>query len=255
MITLDWLTTLTACCPAGQGVFYSAENGSTVRGRWINDVLDGPCEIVLSTGKQPMYVGLSFKKNVLYGTPSPATVPSTAGRNNNNNKYGRQAVWTAGRGRPLPTGSTETAVSQFRWPCEPRPLVVPGGSKGQRPVRANVRLTNERPSACDLVGHVRKITGACAANSASRKGHNGPADLETELGNARIALEKYAGRLEEIYRAYGAFLADGPVTYRPLMTRLGLWQMLVDNRLHARVSLADFDDILCKSNAAPIVYA
>jgi len=30
------------------------------------------------------------------------------------------------------------------------------------------------------------------------------------------------------------------------MTRLGLWQMIVDSRLHEHVSLADFDDLLCE---------
>lgn len=73
-------------------------------------------------------------------------------------------------------------------------------------------------------------------------------DLERELRAAECALESFATHLKELYRAYGAFLADGPVAYRPLMTRLGLWQVLVDSGLHARLSLADFDDLLCECN-------
>lgn len=216
-----------------------------MRGRWVDDVLDGPCEIVLSNGEQPDCVGLSFEKNVLYEKPPP--LPSKpVGRNINNNNYGRPLAKTVVRGRPLPTRSADTIVHRFGQPCEPRPpQTVPDGRKEPRPVRANVRLTDDgRP---DLAGHVCRTTGACSANSDSA----GVADgirSETELRNAQLALDKYADRLKEIYRAYGAFLAKGPVTYRPLMTRLGLWQMLIDNRLYTLVSLADFDDILCESN-------
>lgn len=108
-----------------------------------------------------------------------------------------------------------------------------------RPTRADVRLRST--AAYDLTGHVRRIvTAECSANTAA-------VDLEQELAAAERALDACADGLHRLYRAYGAFLSAGPVAYRPLMTRLGLWQMLIDANLHARVSLADFDDTLCES--------
>lgn len=106
-------------------------------------------------------------------------------------------------------------------------------------IRADVQL---RPTtAYNLTGHVQRIVAAkCPANTTT-------VDLEQELAATQRVLDTYADALHRLYRVYGAFLSAGPVAYRPLMTRLGLWQMLVDANLHARVSLADFDDTLCES--------
>lgn len=106
-------------------------------------------------------------------------------------------------------------------------------------IRTNVQL--QPTTAYNLTGHVQRIVAAkCPANTTT-------VDLEQELTASQRVLDTYADALHRLYRAYGAFLSAEPVAYRPLMTRLGLWQMLVDANLHARVSLADFDDTLCES--------
>lgn len=142
-------------------MFYSAKTGTTVRGRWVDDALDGPCEIVLSNGRRPGSSGLAFRRNVLYETPPPPPAPRTGFRH---------SAWTAGRGlRPqLPT-SVQTAGSAFKLPCGPRPpaLVVPHrsntGGPGPRLVRANVCLMDVDAGTVhvDLTGHVRRAVSKC----------------------------------------------------------------------------------------------
>jgi len=231
---------------AGLGVFYSADTGTTVTGRWADDSLNGPCEIVLSTGRQPKASGLVFRNNVLYETP-PATTPPTA------NVSLKPAISTPGRKRRLSYKTVTAAATDCSL------SVVPGshvresyvGSRAYaapRLVQADIRLENsadEGPTCgYDLTDHVLRMTAKFRAELNVQV--TTVVDLEPDFRDAQCALGMYDKRLEELYRAYGAFLADGPITYRPLMTRLGLWQMIVDSRLHVHVSLADFDDLLCK---------
>jgi len=229
-------------------VFYSADTGTTVTGRWVDDSLDGPCEIVLSTGRPPKASGLVFRNNVLY-EPRPETPPPA-------NTGHRLAVSTPGRKRrlsykPVTTGAVD---------C---PLLATYGNRVQgsrdfrdfrstasaRLVRADIQLVNsaEGETSCDydLTDHVLRIADKCREDLDEVTTPVGR-DLETDLRDAECALSKYDERLAGLYRAYGAFLADRPIPYRPLMTRLGLWQMIVDSRLHEHVSLADFDDLLCE---------
>lgn len=230
-----------------------------MRGNWSNDVLDGPCEIVLCTGRRPGCSGLNFRRGVLYET-SPLPQQPTIDRS--------LRTRTTGRGRGLPTRRTrrgvqlsdrsaETASRSFRGPCQPG-LPVSAGNDGVRHpdgaattdprlVRANVPLAADKETACDLTGHVRRLAAECLKDTTAGSSCIGAAvDPELELQAAGCAIETHADRLEALYRAYGSFLADGTVAYRPLLTRLGLWQMLIDSCLHARISLADFDDLLCE---------
>ncbi|XP_060871406.1 radial spoke head 10 homolog B-like [Metopolophium dirhodum] len=229
----------------GLGVFYSADTGTTVTGRWVDDSLDGPCEIVLSTGRPPKASGLVFRKNVLY-EPRPDTPPPA-------NTGHRLAVSTPGRKRRLSYKPVAAAAVD----C---PLLATYGSRVQesrdfrstasaRLVRADIQLVNsaegETPCDYDLTDHVLRIADKCREDLDEVTATAG-GDLETDLRDAECALSMYDERLAGLYRAYGSFLADGPIPYRPLMTRLGLWQMIVDSRMHEHVSLADFDDLLCE---------
>lgn len=221
----------------------------TVTGRWVDDSLDGPCEIVLSTGRPPKASGLVFRNNVLYETRPETPSPANTGH--------RLDVSKPGRKRRL----SYKPVSAAAVDC---PLLVASGSRVQesytrsrdfratasaRLVRADIQMANsaegETPCGYDLTDHVLRIADKCREDLDVVTAPVG-GDLETDLRDAECALSMYYERLEGLYRAYGSFLADGPIPYRPLMTRLGLWQMIVDSRLHAQVSLADFDDLLCK---------
>lgn len=233
-------------------MFYSEETGSTIRSRWVDDALDGPCVIDSYTGQTIDTPGLVFRRNVLYGPPPVPPVARTVGRSR------VLSVSTiVGRDRP------ETRVSQFRRPCEPR-LSFGAGSNvrssedGSGPglVRVDVRLTGAADvcSTCDLTGHVRKMAAKRSENVEHGREPGAAAAADSpnavsELRAAQSALDACSGRLDELYTAYGAFLGNGPVACRPTMTRLGLWQILVDSRLHAVVSLADFDDLLCEWHA------
>lgn len=253
-----------------------------MRGSWSDDVLNGPCEIVLCTGRRPDRAGLAFRRNVLYETPPPAPaptrppavvrvadfrdrglpVPTTPAAAAAAARGHSHPVRATVRGvRPRSTRAAETTTPPFRGPCKP---VLPGGSAaagnddvqwsdgagaGARRARANIPLTCDTGAACDLTGHVRRLVAARSAGTAEPFCAGAAVDPESELRAAEHAIHAYADRLDRLYRTYGAFLADGgggPVTYRPLLTRLGLWQMLIDGRLHARISLADFDDLLCE---------
>ncbi|XP_060849598.1 radial spoke head 10 homolog B-like [Rhopalosiphum padi] len=230
----------------GLGVFYSADTGTTVTGRWANDSLDGPCEIVLSTGRPPKASGLVFRDNVLYET-SPETPTPTSSMSH------KLGVSTPGRKRRL-SYKPITAISTN---CQ---LLVASGSHDQessidsrgfqattsnRLVRADIQLADqETKCGYDLTDHVLNIAAKCKEKLGVV---TTPAlNLEPDLRDAECALSVYNEHLAELYRVYGAFLADGPITYRPLMTRLGLWQMIIDSRLHVYISLADFDDLLCE---------
>lgn len=222
------------------------DTGTTITGRWVNDSLDGPCEIVLSTGRPPKASGLEFCNDVLYETLT-ATPPPTA---NTNQKI--TASTPAGRERRL----SYKPVSVI--PITNCPLLVTSGSHVQRSyfdsrsfrvtasnrlVRADIQLADQGTKCgYDLTDHVLKIADMCRDEL---NVVNTPV-LEPDLRDAEHALSVYNERLAELYKAYGAFLADSPITYRPLMTRLGLWQIIIDNRLHVHISLADFDDLLCE---------
>lgn len=234
------------------GEFYSAETGWKVRGSWSDDVLDGPCKIVLGTGRLASSSGLEFRRNVLYETPTAATRPAT---NSNDRKLpvpspgrggSRLPVPSPGRGGSrLSARSVETVSRSFQSLCKPLPEVA-GNDYGQKGhgIRANIPSVAVGAAACDLSGHVRRLAAAAAAETTMYSAGTIAIDPELELRAVELAIAVYADRLEELYRTYGAFLADGPVAYRPLMTRLGLWQMLIDSGLHVRISLADFDDLL-----------
>lgn len=222
------------------------DTGTTVTGRWVNDSLDGPCEIVLSTGRPPKASGLEFRNDVLYETLTK-TLPPTA---NTSRKIATSTP--AGRERRL----SYKPVSAIR--ITNCPLLVTSGNHVQgsyfdshsfratssnRLVRADIQLTDQGTKCgYDLTDHVLKIANTCRDELNMV---NTPV-LEPDLRDAERALGVYDERLAELYKAYGAFLADGPITYRPLMTRLGLWQIIIDNRLNVHISLADFDDLLCE---------
>lgn len=149
----------------------------------------------------------------------------------------------------------KTTDVEFERPCEPRlPTVAgnddrrSGGVFGPDRVRADIRLAaaEDGETKYDLSGHVRRTTAKFLENFGLGTKVAPAVDLDQELRAAEAVLASYSSQLEELYRAYGAFMADGPVAYRPLMTRLGLWQVLVDSNLHASVSPADFDDLLCE---------
>jgi len=227
------------------GVFYSADTGATVTGRWVDDSLDGPCEIVLSTGRPPKASGLVFRNNVLYET-RPATPPPT-------NTSHKLAVSIPGRKRRLsykPVVTTSVGCSLFV-SSESRVQqsnISSRATKSARLVRADIQMVNSagEGTLCgyDLTDHVLRIADKCRVDLDAAI--TPVQDLETDLRDAECALSVYDGRLVELYRAYGSFLADGPIAYQPLMTRLGLWQMIIDNHLHVYMSLADFDDLLCE---------
>jgi len=218
-----------------------------VTGRWVDDSLDGPCEIVLSTGRPPKASGLVFRNNVLYETRPETPPPANTGH--------RLVASTPGRKRrlsykPVAATAVDCPLLAAYGSHEPRT-----GSRDFRAtatarlVRADIQMVNsaegETPCDYDLTDHVLRIADRCREDSDEVTASVGEV-LETDLREAECALSMYDERLAELYRAYGAFLADGPITYRPLMTRLGLWQMIVDSRLNAHVSLADFDDLLCE---------
>ncbi|KAL5242331.1 hypothetical protein ACI65C_009741 [Semiaphis heraclei] len=232
------------------GVFYSADTGATVTGHWVDDALDGPCEIVLSTGRPPKASGLVFRNNVLYET-RPATPPPT-------NTSHKHAVSTPGRKRRLsykPVVAASVGCSLFV-SSESRVQQSNIGSradfrdatKSARLVRADIQMVDSagEGTSCghDLTDHVLRMADKCREDPDAAI--TPVQDLETDVRDAECALSVYDERLVELYRAYGSFLADGPIAYRPLMTRLGLWQMIIDNRLHVYTSLADFDDLLCE---------
>jgi len=221
-------------------VFYSEATGATIRGRWTDDALDGPCEIVLATDKASRFAGLVFRHNVLYVPPPPPAISRTA-----TGRGCTVSVSAVGRDRARPGAKPATNTVHFQHPCEPR--IVRGHL-----VRANIRLTAAADAwtVGDLTGHVRKMAAKCSKDVECRS-FNAVAspptmDMEPELRATALALNTHWDQLQELYRAYGTFLANGPVAYRPTMTRLGLWQLLVDSRLHAVLSLADFDDLLCE---------
>lgn len=235
-------------------------NGSTVHGRWLNDVLDGPCDIVLSTGLRPSSTGLEFHSNVLYGPAPPLPSPPITSQVNRGRRLPFSTKGRGNRRLPAPTVVSErqlppvilpkSSSSLFHSPCKPRLAVINGNDvqsashKNPDPqsVRVHIPLTvTDIHTAYNLTGHVQKM--AAKYSEISLK----PAlDLQLELRTVECTLKVYADRLAWMYRAYGTFLADGRVTYQPLMIRFGLWQLLIDNQLHARISLADFDDLLCK---------
>lgn len=201
-------------------MFYSTDTGRTVHGRWTDDALDGPCDIVLSTGRRPNHIDLVFRRNVLYGTrPSAPAVVRGASR--------------------YPPGPA--AHRGRRPPAARRNKVHPGTTE---PTEA---------MAYDLSGHVRRTSDKCANSAAQidfRRATSSTTaittDSDTELRAAELALGSYLGRLRDLY---GAFSADGcspVIVYRTHMTRLGLWRMLIDYGLHARVSLVDFGELLCE---------
>ncbi|KAF0756907.1 radial spoke head 10 B-like, partial [Aphis craccivora] len=238
----------------GLGVFYSVDTGTTITGRWVNDSLNGPCEIILSTGRPPKASGLEFCNDVLYETLT-ATPPPTA-----NTSQKTAASIPAGRERRL----SYKPVSAI--PITNCPLLVNSGNHVQgsyfdsrsfratastRLVRADIQLADQGTKCgYDLTDHVLKIADMCRDEL---NVVNTPV-LEPDLRDAELALGVYDERLAELYKAYGAFLADGPITYRPLMTRLGLWQIIIDNRLHMHISLADFDDLLSHDPFEPIYF-
>ncbi|XP_025425103.1 uncharacterized protein LOC112694003 isoform X2 [Sipha flava] len=233
----------------GSGEFYSAETGTKMRGNWSDDVLNGPCEIILRTGRRPSCSGLEFRRGVLYETspPLPASRRTTIDRGH------RIPSRTANRGVRLSVEPVKTASQSL---CTP----VFSGSAGNddvqqakgaaipspRLVRVNVPLTADKETACDLTGHVRRLVAQCSDGTVDTSCIGVVVDPELELRDAERAIEAHADQLQALYRAYGAFLAESTVVYRPLLTRLGLWQMLIDSYLHARISLADFDDLLCE---------
>jgi len=210
--------------------------------------LNGLCKIVLSTGRPPKASGLVFHNNVLYET-RPATPSPT---------YTSQklAVSTPGRKRRLSYKPvvTKSVNGSFFDSSKSRVQESNIGSrdfratKSARLVRADIQMVNSAGKGTsygyDLTDHVLRIADKCSEDLDAVS--TPVRDLETDLRDAECALSVYDGRIVELYRAYGSFLADGPITYRPLMTRLGLWQMIVDNRLHVHMSLADFDDLLCE---------
>jgi len=211
----------------------------------VDDSLDGPCEIVLSTGRPPKASGLVFRNNVLY-QPRPATPPPT-------NTGHKLAVSTPGRKRrlsykPVATVAVDCPLLMTPGGHVQKPHIVSHASASARLVRADIQMVNsaEGETSCgyDLTDHVLRIADKCREDLDPAITPVG--DLETDLRDAECALSMYDERLAELYRAYGSFLADRPIAYRPLMTRLGLWQMIVDSRLHVHLSLADFDDLLCE---------
>lgn len=256
----------------GLGVFYSSETGTLIRGHWVDDVLDGPCEIILSDGRRPNYSGLRFRQNVLYGTPSPpppmpVPVPKTTFRRG---RAGIRFPVVQCRRFPVPITSQchrlpvaiPKSTTSFRRPCDRQitETAVTGNNirmsddNGSNLVRADVRLTTtDEETSYDLTGHVRKMASVRAENYEFCDQYNPchrvsavVVDSESQIRAAESVLKTHTNHLKELYRAYGAYLANGPIVYRPLMTRLGLWQMIINSGLHARVSLADFDDLLCK---------
>lgn len=203
--------------------------------------------MILSTGQSPSCSGLVFRHNILFETPKPSPSSLT--------KIRRLPAPTITSKRRL-TVQSEMKTSVFQLPCEPRlhPVITTGNgieksnNNGNRPrnlIRSNFRLmtVDEGLTTYDLTCHVRKLV---QANKCSENVEFDLNDFKLELESARCAFRQYTNLLKDLYHAYGAFLADGPITYQPLMTRLGLWQMLIDNNLHARLSLSDFDDLLCE---------
>lgn len=224
-----------------------------MRGRWVDDQLDGPCDIVLSNGRRPPNLGLSFYQGVLYETPSTEAVVR------------RERVAKGGRRR------TVTATSGGRSDAKPATRPEPA------PVRVHLPVVAD-DVACDLTGHALKTAARCAAAKAAKsvvaegtvakcmedtvskctavtvaKNVGGATQpdaerLTAELAAVDIAIRAHLPRIRDLYHAYSAFLVDRPEsrTRELLMTRLGLWQLLIDHGLHVKVSLADFDDALCE---------
>lgn len=209
---------------AGAGVFYSTDTGRTVHGRWTEDALDGPCNVVLSTGRRPNHTNLVFRQNVLHGTrPSaPAVVRGTS--------------------RYAPGPSAPAVVRGRRLPAARRNKVDP------------VTVEPAETIAYDLSGHVRRASDKWCTNSAVQVCVRGAAsastviadDSETEIRAAELALGSSLSRLRDVYRAFSTDGGRPVIVYRTLMTRLGLWRMLVDCGLHGRVSLVDFGQSLCE---------
>lgn len=227
----------------------------TISGRWSDDVLSGPCKIVLLNNKSAYpSTGTVIRNTIFYASPFPKSTGIT----------GRKLfVSTVNRDRRLTAAANaKTNNSQLQYPCKPRSPVVAEKSvqncydccRRIRLVPIDLPLIAEESvkNMIDLMGHLEKMAAKRLKNDEYRFKYRPSLvtgrtdDLKLEFQAAEFALETYLDRLKELYRAYGAFLADGPVTYRPIMTRLGLWQILIDNRLHARLSLADFDNLLCE---------
>lgn len=212
----------------------------------MNDSLDGPCKIVLSTGQPPKASGLEFYNDVLYETLTATPLPTA------NTSQKIAASTPAGRERRLSYKPVTTI------PITNCPLLVTSRTHVQgsnfdsrsfratasnRLVRADIQLADQGTKCgYDLTDHVLKIADMCRDEL---NVVNTPV-LEPVFRDAEHTLSVYDERLAELYKVYGAFLADGPITYRPLMTRLGLWQIIIDNNLHVHISLADFDDLLCE---------
>ncbi|VVC24206.1 MORN motif [Cinara cedri] len=198
----------------GAGLFYSTDTGQTVHGHWTDGVLDGPCDIVLSTGRRPLYTNLTFRHNVLYGTQLPP--PAVVRRN--------------------PSGPPSPAAQRGRQPTVAK--------------RKQMRPEPAVETGYDLSGHVQRIAAKCAkgAKEISLRVTTSTTTVtvgsEPELQAAQLALNSYLDRLRDLYGTFSVDCGGPAVAYRTLMTRLGFWRMLVDCGLHVRVSLADFDELL-----------
>lgn len=182
-------------------------------------MLDGPCDIVLSTGRKPLHSNLLFRQNVLHGTqpPPPAVVRRTP------------------QGLPSPAAQRDRRLSMTK--------------------RKDVQPRTKEPvveTGYDLSGHVQRMTDKCmtgvteyglrATTSATTVTDNS----DSELRAVQFALGSYLGRLRDLYETFSIDCGGPAIVYRTLMTRLGLWRMLMDCGLHARLSLAKFDELLCK---------
>lgn len=190
---------------------------------------------------QPLssFGGLVFQRNVLYEPPRPKK----------NSRRGFP-ILPVNRVSRLPAIS-ETNISVFNIPCKPKisfsiedEVIKPIEISCPGLIKANYHLKMiDEWSTYNLNSKVLKIV---AKFSEDVKFSNFTINLKLELESAEHAFGQYLNQIKNLYQVYGSFLADGLVTNQPLMTRLGLWQMLIDNKLYSRISLADFDELLCK---------
>lgn len=194
-------------------MFYSADTGHMICGLWMDGILDGPCNVVLDTGRQPYYTNLVFRQNVLYGTESPSPAANR-----------RTSRIPAYRGCRLPK---RNEIHQRT-------------------------MEHTETMAYDLSGHVRRIADKCTEGAAQISLHRADSATavtdysEPELQAAELALGSCMDQLRNLYEAFSADGGSPVIVYRTLMTRFGLWRMLIGCGLHAQVSLADFDELLCK---------
>lgn len=188
--------------------------------------------------------GFVFQHNILYEPPTPSPPPPAKNR--------RRRFMTSSVGRaPRLLVQPETKTSVFHLTCKPQLSIFIGDEIkksneviGPGLIKANFYLkTIDEWSTYNLNSHVLNIV---STYSEDVKFDDLTVNLISEFESAENAFRQYLNRIKDLYQAYGTFLADGLITYQPLMTRLGLWQMLIDNNLHAQLSLADFDDLLCK---------